>query len=341
MTHTKVMATIADNRANAGFISALHAASMRGIRINSAHVTPEAIRSIIATVRSVSPAIKILMDTKGPEMRTTALAEDVEEIRLDEGQEILVKGGCTPTGSSEIVVNVMRLGDFLLPGNRLFLDDGEIILEVVERKGTDTLLCAVVKGGGLGSRKSMSVSEEATLPPLPAVSEKDKVNISAALEEGIDMIAHSFVRSAEDIAQLREILDGTPTKLYAKIECREAVENLEEIAAVSDGLLVARGDLGAQIPIEKVPAVQMRVMSLCRSLGKPVIVATQILNSMMHSPVPTRAEVADIAFGTYLGAEWLLLTGETAKGEYPEECVRVMAATIEETEAYLESCREK
>lgn len=335
------MATIADNRATSQFISVLHAASMRGIRINSAHVTPDAIRAIISTVRGVSPEIKILMDTKGPEMRTTALAQDVEEIGIAEGQEILVSGGSGTTDTSEIFVNVMRLGEFLLPGNRLFLDDGEIVLEVDMIKGEDTLLCAVVKGGTLGSRKSMSVSEDATLPPLPAVSDKDKVNISAALEEGIDMIAHSFVRSSEDVVQLRELLAGTPTKLYAKIECREAVENLEGIASVSDGLLVARGDLGAQIPIEKVPAVQMKVMSLCRTLGKPVIIATQILNSMMHSPVPTRAEVADIAFGTYLGAEWLLLTGETAKGEYPEECVRIMGRTIEETEEYLESCKEK
>lgn len=341
MTKTKVMATIADNRATSQFISVLHAASMRGIRINSAHVTPDAIRAIISTVRGVSPEIKILMDTKGPEMRTTALAQDVEEIGIAEGQEILVSGGSGTTDTSEIFVNVMRLGEFLLPGNRLFLDDGEIVLEVKMIKGEDTLLCAVVKGGTLGSRKSMSVSEDATLPPLPAVSDKDKVNISAALEEGIDMIAHSFVRSSEDVVQLRELLAGTPTKLYAKIECREAVENLEGIASVSDGLLVARGDLGAQIPIEKVPAVQMKVMSLCRTLGKPVIIATQILNSMMHSPVPTRAEVADIAFGTYLGAEWLLLTGETAKGEYPEECVRIMGRTIEETEEYLESCKEK
>ncbi|MDE7451844.1 MAG: pyruvate kinase [Paramuribaculum sp.] len=341
MTRTKVMATIADTRASREFITALHAASMEGIRINSAHVEPQAIREIITTVRSVSPEIKILMDTKGPEMRTTPIAADKEFIPLSEGQKVCVAGGDGITDGSEIFVNVMRLGEFLKPGNRLMIDDGEIILEVKEIGDSHSIICEVIKGGELGSKKSVSAGEDAALPPLPAVSEKDMLNIAAALEVGIDMIAHSFVRSAEDVRELRSLLQDTGTKLYSKIECREALANLEEIAYASDGLLVARGDLGAQIPVEKVPAVQMKVMDLCRRIGKPVIVATQILNSMMHSPVPTRAEVGDIAFGTMLGADWLLLTGETAKGDYPEQCVRVMAATIRETEEYLDSCKER
>ena len=341
MTHTSVMATIADTRATVQFIEALHEAGMKGIRINSAHVQPDSIRSIIAMVRKVNPDIRILMDTKGPEMRTTELGSGIESISLSERNTVLMTGASSITSEHEIFVNVSRIGEFFRPGNRLFIDDGEISLEVKRIINADTVECKVIKGGNLGSRKSLSASEETVLPPLPAVSEKDKVNITAVLEAGIDMIAHSFVRSADDISQLRDILKNTGTRLYAKIECREALENLDDIAAVSDGLLVARGDLGAQIPIEKVPAVQMRVMSLCKKLGKPVIVATQILHSMMHSPLPTRAEVSDIAFGTYLGADWLLLTGETAKGEYPEECVRVMAQTITETEKYLDSCREK
>ncbi|MDE6650948.1 MAG: pyruvate kinase [Paramuribaculum sp.] len=341
MTHTQVMATIADTRATVPFIKALHSAGMMGIRINSAHVEPESIRSIISLVREVSQDIKILMDTKGPEMRTTALGNGVESVSLSEGHTVLLTGGSAETTEHEIFVNVRRIGEFFKPGNRLFLDDGEISLIIKEIVGGDSVMCEVVKGGSLGSRKSLSASEDTVLPPLPAVSEKDKVNIAAALETGIDMIAHSFVRSAEDISELRDILAGTDTRLYAKIECREALENMKEIAEAADGLLVARGDLGAQIAIERVPAVQMRVMSMCKKLGKPVIVATQILHSMMTSPQPTRAEVSDIAFGTSLGAEWLLLTGETAKGDFPEECVRVMADTICETEKYLDSCREK
>lgn len=338
MKHTQVMATIADTRADAGFIEALHREGMTGIRINSAHVNPQAIRHIIRTVHGVSDEIKVLMDTKGPEIRTTAVSGD--EIFIGQGANIVLTGGDRYTDTECISVNVMRLGDYLKPGNRLYIDDGEIELEVKGRLDSDSLSCEVIKGGVLGSKKSVSVSEGASLPPLPAVSEKDRINIEAALELGIDMIAHSFVRSAEDVAELREILNGTPTKLYSKIECREALDNLEEIAVASDGLLVARGDLGAQIPIEKVPAAQMRVMALAEKFCKPVIVATQILHSMMHSPVPTRAEVGDIAFGTLLGADWLLLTGETAKGEYPVECVRVMTKTIEETEAYLK-CKER
>lgn len=341
MTHTRVMATIADNRATEQFVRELHAAGMEGVRINSAHVTPEAIRTIIATVRAVDPAIVILMDTKGPEMRTTALEPGIESVRMDAGAEVRVCGGDAHSGSSRIFVNAPAVGSCLASGDRLFIDDGEIELKIKRVENDNTLLCKVIRAGVLGSRKSVNASEGAKLPPMPAVSEKDRVNIKAALECGIDIIAHSFVRTADDVRQVREELGSSAVKLFAKVETREALDNLEAIADAADGLLVARGDLGAQIPLCEVPAAQMRIMALCKTAGKSTIISTQMLDSMMRRPQPTRAEVSDIAFGVCQGADWLLLTGETAKGDYPAEAVSVMHGTIAATEKYLEPCSVK
>ncbi len=209
MTHTRVMATIADNRATAQFVRELHAAGMEGVRINSAHVTPEAIRAIIPTVRAVDPAIVILMDTKGPEMRTTALEPGIESVRMNAGAEVRVCGGDAHSGSSRIFVNAPAVGSYLASGDRLFIDDGEIELKIKRVENDNTLLCEVIRAGVLGSRKSVNASEGAKLPPMPAVSEKDRVNIKAALECGIDIIAHSFVRTADDVRQVREELGSS------------------------------------------------------------------------------------------------------------------------------------
>lgn len=334
-TRTNIMATLADNRTTPEFVAELYVRGMRGVRINSAHVNPESIGRIISIVRSVSSEIRILMDTKGPEMRTTALVDGLEGIVLEKGAEVAVKGGSGHTMAKEIYLNAMSLGKCLKPGNRLFIDDGAIVLEAVEIAGDDSVNCVVVTGSALGSRKSVSLSEDAVIPKLPAVSERDRINIAAALDCGIDIIAHSFVRSADDVHQVRSELGNAPVTLYAKVESREALEDLDAIAAAADGLLVARGDLGAQIPIERVPAVQARIMELCRRTGKSSIISTQILQSMMVNAAPTRAEVSDIALGVMQGADWLLLTGETALGAHPAECVDVMRRTIEETSEYL------
>ena len=339
--HTRIMATLADNRTTPEFVAGLYERGMRGVRINSAHVNPESIGRIISIVRSVAPDIKILMDTKGPEMRTTALARGLQGVMLEKGAIVEVRGGVSATDRGEIYLNAMSLGKCLKPGNRLFIDDGAITLEVVEITGENSLSCLVVDGNELGSRKSVSLSEDAVIPKLPAVSEKDRINIAAALDCGIDMIAHSFVRDVDDVAQVRAELGSAPVTLFAKVESREALDNLDAIAAAADGLLVARGDLGAQIPIERVPAVQSRIMELCRRTGKSSIISTQILQSMIVNAAPTRAEVSDIALGVMQGADWLLLTGETALGAHPAECVDVMRRTIEETSDYLGLCSAK
>lgn len=329
------MATLADDRADREFVSRLAAEGMEGVRINSAHVTPESLRRLIRLTRDVAPGVKILMDTKGPELRTTALADGLEAVTLAEGAYIGLCDGEGLTSEGSLRLNATGICGCLNPGDRLFIDDGAIVLEAESRTDGGAYRCRIVRGGALGSRKTVSLSEGAAMPQLPAVSERDRLNILAARAEGIDMIAHSFVRSAADVEAVRNVVDNRETEIYAKIECREALGSLSEIAAAADGLLVARGDLGAQIAVERVPAAQMAIMSECRRLGKPAIISTQMLQSMTAEPMPTRAEVNDIAAGVVQGAAWLLLTGETAQGRYPAECVATMRRTIEATEAYL------
>ena len=333
---THIMATMADDRCTAAFVKEMADAGMDSVRINSAHVDPHSIAAMTATIRAAAPEVAILMDTKGPEIRTTSLADDVDSITLADGDRLtLVADPHATTRPGLIAIAVAGLDKYLKPGHRILIDDGAIELTVAESAGNEDGVTAIVtRGGKLGSRKTVA-APEVELPPLPAVSERDRVNIAAAIECGVSMIAHSFVRSAADVEAVRSLIAGTDITLYAKIECREAVENLDEILAAADGLLVARGDLGTQVAVERIPAIQHRIACLCRAVDKPVIVATQMLDSMERNPYPTRAEVSDIAFAVLEGIDTLLLTGETARGAYPVRCVEVMRRTIEETEAYL------
>lgn len=333
---THIMATMADARCTPAFVKEMAEAGMDSVRINSAHVDPESIAAMTATIRSAAPEVAMLMDTKGPEIRTTALADGAESLALTEGERLmLVADPHTATRHGVIAVAVAGLDKYLRAGDRVLIDDGAIELTVADGDGAQSGVAAIVtRGGELGSRKTVA-APGVELPPLPAVSDRDRVNIAAAIECGVSMIAHSFVRSAADVEAVRSLIAGTGITLYAKIECREAVDNLEEILAAADGLLVARGDLGTQVAVESIPVVQHRIAALCHAAGKPVIVATQMLDSMERNPYPTRAEVSDIALAVMEGIETLLLTGETARGAHPVRCVEVMRRTIEETEAYL------
>ncbi len=333
---THIMATMADARCTPAFVKEMAEAGMDSVRINSAHVDPASIASMTATIRAAAPQVAMLMDTKGPEIRTTALADEVDSITLTDGERLtLVADPHTATRRGLIAVAVAGLDKYLHPGDRVLIDDGAIELTVEEGDGAQSGVAAIVtRGGLLGSRKTVA-APGVELPPLPAVSDRDRVNIAAAIECGVSMIAHSFVRSAADVEAVRSLIAGTGITLYAKIECSEAVENLEEILAAADGLLVARGDLGTQVAVERIPVLQHRIATLCREAGKPVIVATQMLDSMERNPYPTRAEVSDIALAVMEGINTLLLTGETARGAHPVRCVEVMRRTIEETEAYL------
>jgi len=322
---TSIMATVTRERCSREFLTALRREGMESVRINSAHVTEEELKQMIMTIRNIDSGIKILMDTKGPEIRTSATNSC--NVMLREGTNITLTGGTAATDSSTIFVTVENLHECVSTGMPILIDDGALMLKVTDV--TDNRIMArVERGGELGSRKTVSIPD-ARIPQLPAVSERDRANIRAAKSAGIDMIAHSFVRSAADVEAVRHELEGTGITLFAKIECREALENFDEILSAADGLLVARGDLGTQVDISEIPAIQYRAIASCRKVRKPVIVATQILQSMISSPTPTRAEASDIALAVMEGADTLLLCGETAVGQYPTECVAMMRRTIE------------
>lgn len=317
------MATVADVRCTTDFVAALYRTGMRGVRINSAHVSPDTFRRMTAVIRSVSEDIKILMDTKGPEVRTAPLP-----------RPMAITEGCTYRFSSDaedtdaIGIRVADIGRYVEVGTEMLVDDGELRFEVVSVKG-DTLTCRALNSGELDSCKTVAFTG-VEVPPLPAVSDRDRENIRVAVEQNIDMIAHSFVRSAADVEAVRELIAGSGITLYAKIECSEALDNLEEITSAADGVLVARGDLGTHIPLPCIPGAQFRAADTAHKAQKPLILATQILQSMMTRPQPTRAELSDIALACFEGFDWLLLTGETARGEYPAECVDILYRTIEE-----------
>lgn len=316
---TRVMATITADRSNPEMLRAMIDAGMQGVRINSAHAEPEGIDRMVATLRGIDPRQVVLMDTKGPELRTTEL---LRPLSLEIGQRIQIASGQERSTCNRLYINASAgFGDYMSVGSKLLLDDGEIELEVIGST-PDLITAKVVKSGILGSRKTLGIFE-GELPPMPAVSPRDRRSIEAARELGIDIIAHSFVRSAHDVRQVRQIA-GPDIKVFAKIECRPALERLEEIAGEADGLLVARGDLGSAVPLWQIPVWQYRIILEARRLGKPVIVSTQMLQSMIDSPTPTRAEVSDVATGVAQGADWLLLCGETATGKYPCEAISYM-----------------
>lgn len=330
------MATLADNRATVDFVRSLRRAGMDSVRINSAHVDPQTLRRLVGLVRSVDPDIAILMDTKGPELRTTDVASPIV---LSEGATLLFGYGEDSSSADRLLsASSADIAEYISPGDTLKIDDGAIELRAEEPEADGLILCRVTRGGTIDARKTIALPG-GKLPPLPAVSERDREMILAGAEEGIDMIAHSFVRSAADVEEVRRLIAGSSIELYAKIECRQAVERMEEIALAADGLLVARGDLATAIDIAEIPVVQYQALTLCRRLRRRSIVATQILQSMIASPSPTRAEVSDIALAVMEGAETLLLCGETAQGRYPEECVGVMRRTILSVESNFLRCK--
>lgn len=332
---THIMATVADNfggcTTRSEFIKMLWRCGATAVRINSAHTRPEMIAGFVGDVRAAAPEMKILMDTKGPEMRTTRVATPVP---LAEGTAVIIRSCADADRLSDarnIHVAARDLHKFITAGEKVMLDDGAIEIEVTAISGDGAISGRVIRGGVLDSRKTVTLGN-GVIPPLPPVSERDRQFIRAAVDAGIDMIAHSFVRSAADVEAVRALTAGSGISVYAKIECREALDRLDEIILAADGILVARGDLGTAIPLYDLPMVQFGVMRECRAAGKPTIVSTQILQSMIDNPAPTRAEVNDIALAVMEGADMLLLCGETAQGRYPLQCVGMMRDVIESVE---------
>lgn len=280
-------------------------------------------------MRQVSEKIALLMDTKGPEIRTTKSESDIS---LKMGEIVRLKGD--PSGKTTkalIYVSYANIANDVGEGVHILFDDGEI--DLIVRSVEDGILhCEVLNNGILGSKKSVNVP--GVRINLPSLTERDIEFIDYAIEKDIDFIAHSFVRNADDVKAIQTILDerDSPIKIIAKIENQEGVENIDEILEVVHGVMVARGDLGIEIPQEKIPLVQRQLIRKCVEAKKPVIVATQMLHSMIKNPRPTRAEVTDVANAIYYRTDAIMLSGETAYGAYPVEAVETMSRIAREVE---------
>ncbi len=329
--YTKIVATVSDMRCDVDFITALYENGMNVVRMNSAHINEEGFTRIISNTRAVSNKIPILMDTKGPELRTTTI-ENEGRINFVTGDIVRFVGNAdVMTTKDQIAVNYPDFVKDLHVGGIILIDDGEIEFKVTE-KHDDYLVTVAENNGELGARKSVNVP--GVRISLPSLTEKDKKNILFGIKMDIDFIAHSFVRSKQDILDIQKILDenNSKIKIIAKIENQEGVDNIDEILEVAYGIMVARGDLGIEVPQEKIPGIQRILIRKCVQAKKPVIVATQMLHSMIKNPRPTRAEVTDIANAIYYRTDALMLSGETAYGKYPVEAVATMSKIAEEAE---------
>ena len=326
---TKIVATISDRNCSVEFLRELHEAGMDVVRLNTAHQTFDDALKVINNVRTISDKIAILIDTKGPEIRTT---EAEEKIPVVFGDIINVKGAPDEKTTKEcICVSYENFVRDVPIYSRILIDDGDLELLVV-KKEDNVLKCEVKNDGNILGRKSVNIPSVHIT--LPALSEKDKGFIRFAAENGVDFIAHSFVRTKEDAIAVQDIIDetGSDIKIIAKIENQEGVKNIHEILDHVYGAMVARGDLAIEIPAERIPLVQKELVNICRERRKPVIIATQMLHSMINSPRPTRAEVSDIANACLDRTDAIMLSGETAYGKYPLKAVETMARITLETE---------
>lgn len=331
LKHTKIVATVSDQRCDVAFVEALYKAGMNVVRLNTAHMMEEGLTRVVNNVRTVSDRIGILMDTKGPEVRTTTTVNK-EPIPFKTGEIVKVIGNPDQETSHDcICVSYKNFVNDLAIGSDILIDDGDLEMKVTGKSG-DCLLCDIQNDATLGSRKSVNVP--GVRINLPSLTEKDRNNILWAIDHDLDFIAHSFVRNKQDVLDIQRILDerNSPIKIIAKIENQEGVDNIEEILEVAYGVMIARGDLGIEVPAEKIPGIQRMLIRKCVEVKKPVIVATQMLHSMINNPRPTRAEVTDIANAIYYRTDALMLSGETAYGKYPIEAVQTMTKVAREAE---------
>ena len=333
MKKTKIIATISDRMCDVPLLTRMYQAGMDVVRLNTAHQAPEDALVVINNVRKVSDRIAIIIDTKGPEIRTTVARGDIP---VKTGDLVCVtgdkKGECTPDC---ICVSYDNFVDDLSVGDKILIDDGEIELEVKE-KSSRRLMCEVKNDGAIKGKKSINLPS-VKIRNLPSLTEKDRAFVAFAADQDIDFIAHSFVRRKEDILAIQEILDAkqSPVKIIAKIENQEGVDNIDEILDHAYGVMVARGDLAIEIPTEKIPIIQKKLVRKCIERRKPVIIATQMLQSMVTSPRPTRAEVSDVANACLDHTDAIMLSAETAYGKYPLESVKMMTKIAEEVESSL------
>lgn len=336
MRRTKIVCTIGPASDSVEMIKKLLEAGMNVARLNFSHGTQEEHRRRIAAIRTAAREagrnVAVMLDTKGPEIRLGVLKE--EPVLLQEGEELTLTTADIQGDRQRMPVNYPGLPGDVREGDTILLADGLIALTVLSVSGTE-IKCRVENGGELTSRKGVNVP--GVVVNLPAITEKDIQDIKFGIEQRLDFIAASFVRKAADVLAIRQILEeaGADIDIIAKIENREAVNNLDEIIKVTDGVMVARGDLGVEIPAEEVPLVQKAIIERCNRAGKPVVTATQMLESMIQNPRPTRAEASDVANAIFDGTDAVMLSGETAAGKYPVEAVETMARIAQRAEAAL------
>lgn len=337
MRKTKIVCTIGPSSESLENLKKLILAGMNVARLNFSHGDFEEhgnrIKNIRQACKELNKNVAILLDTKGPEIRTGKLEVEPIELVQDEfitltTEEILGTKDC-------ISVTYKDLPSDVEPGSTILIDDGLIGLTVIEVSGTE-IKCRIVNGGTIKSKKGVNVPGVAI--SLPGITEKDANDIIFGIEQDIDFIAASFVRKASDVLEIRELLEkhnAGHIQIISKIENQQGVDNLDEILEVSDGLMVARGDLGVEIPAEEVPLAQKLMINKCNVAGKPVITATQMLDSMQRNPRPTRAEASDVANAIFDGTDAIMLSGETAAGKYPVESVLTMSRIAEKAESSL------
>ncbi|MBJ6126493.1 pyruvate kinase [Microvirga splendida] len=327
---TKILATLGPASENPEMIAKLFEAGADVFRLNMSHLPREKLKERVAMIRAVEAKfgrpIAILADLQGPKLRVGAFEGD--GAMLVPGQSFTLDADTTPGTASRVHMPHPEILSSLEPGHTVLIDDGKLRLRVKSvKQGAATT--SVEVAGKISNRKGVSLPD--TTIPVAAMTEKDRSDLEAALDAGVDWIALSFVQRPEDVAEVKKVARGRAL-VMAKLEKPQAITRLDEIMEISDAVMVARGDLGVEMPLEKVPGIQKRIVRTARRYGKPVVVATQMLESMITSPVPTRAEVSDVATAVYDGADAVMLSAESASGEYPIDAVSTMSRIAEEVE---------
>lgn len=331
MRKTKIVATLGPASSDEGTILAMIAAGVNVFRLNFSHGTHEEYYEMMDIIKRSGAPVAIMLDTMGPEIRT-GLIED--GVFLTAGEKIILTGEEILGNKERISVSYKHLHEEVQEGSIILIADGLIELKVISVANNE-IICEIITGGPLSSRKGVNVP--GTKINLPSMTPKDQRDIEFGVANDITFVAASFIRKAEDIIAIRKLLEelGSEAKVIAKIENQEGVENVDEILAVADGIMVARGDMGVELPPEKVPIIQKKIIHKCNEAGKPVITATQMLESMIYNLRPTRAEASDVANAILDGTDATMLSGETAVGKYPVDSVKTMARIANETEGSL------
>ncbi len=328
----KIVATLGPSSSDAPTIERLWRAGADVFRINMSHTDHARLKLLVERIRQVEKKVErpiaILADLQGPKLRVGAFKDGPQSLEL--GATFILDSNAAPGDATRVHLPHPEILAAVEPGHRLLIDDGKIRLRCTAKDGNDRLVCQVEVPGKISDRKGVSLPD--TELPIGALTEKDRRDLDAVLLEEVDWIALSFVQRPEDVAEVKKVARGR-AGVMAKIEKPQAIDRLEDIIEIADAFMVARGDLGVELPIERVPSLQKRMTRLARRKGKPVIVATQMLESMIQSPVPTRAEVSDVATAVFEGADAVMLSAESAAGQYPVEAVAMMNRIAEEVEA--------